>query len=119
MRKRTWISLAVVALIIAALVVVVALRKKAPPEVARLLPEADAIVYFNVKPLRTLTRFDQHLVAHDTDYQAFINATEIQFVRDLEQADRAVHRMADTKGPNGPVAYSEVFEVYFDDTAPT
>ncbi|HWF66401.1 MAG TPA: hypothetical protein VN670_03800 [Acidobacteriaceae bacterium] len=116
MRKRTWISLAVVALIIAALVVVVALRKKAPPEVARLLPEADAIVYFNVKPLRTLTRFDQHPVAHDTDYQAFINATGIEFERDLDQAAFAIHRMADPNGPNGPVAYSEVFQGHFDGT---
>ena len=113
MRKRTWISLAVVAVAIAALIVIVAVRKKAPPEVARLLPEADAIVYFNVKPLRTLTHFDQHPVAHDPGYQAFIDATGIEFERDLDQAAFAIHRMADPNGPNGPVAYSEVFQGHF------
>ncbi|MEO6924615.1 MAG: hypothetical protein ABI142_12380, partial [Bryocella sp.] len=74
MRRRTWISLAVVVAIVAALAVTVYLRKNAPPEVARLLPEADAVVYFNVKPLRALTHFDQHPVAHDASYQAFIDA---------------------------------------------
>lgn len=114
MRKRTWISLAVVIAILGALAVAVYLRKKAPPEVARLLPEADAIVYFNLKPLRQLTKFDQHPVAHAPDYQAFINATGIEFERDLDQVAFAVERMPDPNGPNGPVAYSEAFEGRFD-----
>ncbi len=114
MRRRTWVSLAVVVAVLVALAVTVYLRKNAPPEVARLLPEADAIVYFNVKPLRTLTRFDQHPVAHDAGYQAFITATGIEFERDLDQAAFALHRMADRNGPNGPVAYSEVFRGHFD-----
>ncbi len=113
MRRRTWISLAVVVAVVAALVATVYLRRNAPPEVARLLPEADAIVYFNVKPLRTLTRFDQHPVAHDAGYQAFIDATGIEFERDLDQAAFAIHRMANPNGANGPVAYSEVFRGHF------
>ncbi len=114
MRRRTWLSLAVVLAVLAALVATVYLRKNAPPEVARLLPEADAIVYFNVKPLRALSHFDQHPVAHDADYQAFIDATGIEFERDLDQAAFAIHRVADPNGPNGPVAYSEVFRGHFD-----
>lgn len=114
MRKRTWISLMVVAAAIAALIIIVAIRKKAPPEVARLLPEADAIVYFNVKPLRTLTHFDRQSITHDPGYQAFIDATGIQLERDLDQAAFAIHRMSDSSGPNGPVAYSEVFQGHFD-----
>jgi hypothetical protein len=116
MRRRTWISLAVVVAVVTALVATVFLRKKAPPEVARLLPEADAIVYFNLKPLRKLTKFDQHPVAHDPDYQAFIDATGIEFERDLDQAAFAIERMPDPNGPNGPVAYSEAFEGRFDGT---
>jgi hypothetical protein len=116
MHRRTWISLAVVLAIVAALLATVYLRKNAPPEVARLLPEADAIVYFNVKPLRTLTRFDQHPVAHDPGYQAFIDATGIEFESDLDQAAFAIHRMANPNGPNGPVAYSEVFRGHFNGT---
>lgn len=114
MRRRTWISLAVVLALVAALLTAAYLRKQAPPEVARLLPEADGIVYFNLQPLRALTRFDQHPVAHDPDYQKFIDATGIVFERDLDQAAFAIHRMADVKGPNGAVAYSEVFQGRFD-----
>jgi hypothetical protein len=114
MRRRTWISLAIALALVAALVTAVYLRKQAPPEVARLLPEADGIVYFNLQPLRTLTRFDQHPVAHDPDYQKFIDATGIVFERDLDEAAFAIHRMADPNGPNGAVAYSEVFQGRFD-----
>ncbi len=114
MRRRTWISLAVVVAVLVALAVAIFLRKKAPPEVARLLPEADAIVYFNLQPLRELTRFDRHPVAHDPAYQAFIDATGIEFERDLDQAAFAVQRLSDPNGPNGPLAYSEVFEGRFD-----
>ena len=114
MRRRTWMSLAIVLAVLAALVTAVYLRKQAPPEVASILPEADAIVYFNLKPLRTLTRLDQHPVAHDPDYQKFIDATGIVFERDLDEAAFAIHRMADPNGPNGAVAYSEVFQGRFD-----
>ena len=114
MRRRTWISLAIVLALLAALVTAVYLRKQAPPEVARLLPEADGIVYFNLKPLRKLTRFDQHPVAHDPDYQKFIDSTGVVFERDLDEAAFAIHRMADPNGPNGAVAYSEVFQGRFD-----
>lgn len=114
MRRRTWITLAVVIAVVVALLVTVDLRKHAPPEVARLLPEADAIVYFNLTPLRALTRFDRHPVAHSADYQAFIQATGIEFERDLDQAAFAIQRMEDPTGPNGPVAYSEVFSGHFD-----
>lgn len=114
MRRRTWMSLAIVVALLCALVTAVYLRKQAPPEVARLLPEADGIVYFNLQPLRTLTRFDQHPVAHDPDYQKFIDATGIVFERDLDEAAFAIHRMSDPTGPNGAVAYSEVFQGRFD-----
>ena len=113
MRRRTWISLAVALAVIAALATAVYLRKKAPPEVARLLPEADAIVYLNLKPVRALAHFDQHPVPHDPEYQSFIDATGIVFERDLDHVAFAIHRMADPSGPNGAVAYSEVFQGRF------
>ncbi|HET9087957.1 MAG TPA: hypothetical protein VFN53_10575 [Acidobacteriaceae bacterium] len=114
MRRPTWISLAVVIAVVAALLVTVDLRKHAPPEVARLLPEADAIVYFNLTPLRSLTQFNRHPVAHSAEYQAFVQATGFEFERDLDQAAFALHRMDNPTGPNGPVAYSEVFSGHFD-----
>jgi len=113
-RRRTWITAFILLAVLAALAVAIYLRSKAPPEAARLLPEADAIVYINLKPLRTLTHFDRHPVPHDADYQAFINATGIQFERDLDEVAFAIHRMPDDRGPNGPVAYSEIFIGRFD-----
>jgi hypothetical protein len=97
-----------------ALVVVLVLRKAAPPEAARLLPESDAIVYANIKPLRVATHFERTQVTRTPDYQHFIDATGIVPERDLDSVAFALHRMDDPNGPNGPVGYSEVFEGRFD-----
>jgi hypothetical protein len=97
-----------------ALVVVLVLRKAAPPEAARLLPESDAIVYANLKPLRLATHFDRTQVTRSPDYQQFIDVTGIVPERDLDSVAFALHRMDDPNGPNGPVGYSEVFEGRFD-----
>src|SRR6201985_3204142 len=114
MRRRTWISLVIALAVLGALAVAVYLRKKAPPEAARLLPESDGIVYLNLRPLRAATHFDQRPVRHDADYQSFIDATGIQFERDLDEAAFSLHRMPNAAGPNGPVAFSEVFVGHFD-----
>ena len=114
MRRRTRTTLLIAAVVIVLLAVLAYLRQKAPPEVARLLPESDGIFYVNLDPLRAATHFDQHPVAHDAAYQHFIDATGFQFERDLHQAAIALHRMADPRGPNGPVAYSEVLSGRFD-----
>ena len=84
------------------------LRFKAPPEAARLLPESDGIVYVNLRPLRALVHKNLKPVTRAPDYQAFIDATGIDWERDLEEAAVALHRMPDPNGPNGPVAYSMV-----------
>jgi hypothetical protein len=114
MRKRTRYSLLLMLALMAALIVVIVLRKAAPPEAARLLPESDAIVYANLKPLRTATHFDRTPVNRSPEYQKFIDATGIVPERDLDSVAFALHRMDDPKGPNGPVGYSEVFEGRFD-----
>jgi hypothetical protein len=114
MRRRTWISLVIALAVLGALVLALFLRAKAPPEAARLLPESDAIVYLNLKPLRAATHFDQSQVSRSADLQRFIGQTGIVPERDLDAAAFALHRMADPDGPNGPVAYSEVFVGRFD-----
>jgi hypothetical protein len=116
MRKRTRYSLLGILALITALIVAVWLRKTAPPEVARLLPESDAIIYINLRPLRIATHFDRTSVQRSPDYQSFIDATGIVPERDLDAAAFALHRMDNPDGPNGPVAYSEVFEGRFDGT---
>ena len=114
MRRRTRYSLLLMLALKVALVVVLVLRRAAPPEVARLLPESDAIVYANLKPLRVATHFDRTQVTRSPDYQHFIDATGIVPERDLDSVAFALHRMDDPNGPNGPVGYSEVFEGRFD-----
>ena len=56
-----------------------------------------ALVHKNLKP-----------ITRAPDYQGFIDATGIDWERDLEEAAIALHRMPDPRGPNGPVAYSMV-----------
>jgi hypothetical protein len=118
MRRRTRYSLIVALALFGALIVAAILRKTAPPETARLLPESDAIVYVDLKPLRAATHFDREWdrnpVSRSADYQHFIDATGILPERDLDAAAFALHRMDDPLGPNGPVAYSEVYAGRFD-----
>jgi hypothetical protein len=112
--RRTKITIAVAAFVVLLLAGAVYLRATAPPEVARLLPESDGIIYLNLRPLRAATHFDKTQVQHSAAYQKFIDATGIVFERDLNQVAFALERMPDPNGPNGPVAYSEVFEGRFD-----
>lgn len=113
-RKRIWITIAIIVVILLLFGGVLYWRATEPPEVARLLPEADGIIYLNLGPLREATHFDKSQVQHGAAYQQFIDATGIVFERDLDQVAFALQRMPNPDGPNGPVAYSEVFKGHFD-----
>ena len=108
--RRTLYSLLSASALVLALAVLVVLRFHAPPEVARLLPESDAIVYLNLKPIRTATHFDSNPVAPAPDYARFLDSTGFHWDRDLDRIAISLHRMPDPKGPNGPVAYTAVAE---------
>ena len=112
MNRRTRRTLLVVAAALLLLAVAIFLRSKAPPEAARLLPEADGIVYVNLQPVRAFMHLNGHSgikpPTHAPEYQQFIDATGIDWERDLDQAAVALHRMENPNGPNGPVAYSMV-----------
>jgi hypothetical protein len=114
MRKRTLIPLVIAILLLCTLGAFVYLRANAPPEAARLLPESDAIVFLNLKTVRSATHFDKSPIDRSPDFQHFIDATGIVPERDLDSIALALHRMPDPNGPNGPVAYSEVFVGRFD-----
>ncbi len=110
MHRRTRNTLLIVAAVLVLLALAIFLRSKAPPEAARLLPESDGIVYFDLKPIRVFLRKDQKPPQRAPEYQQFVDATGIDWERDLDQAAIALHRMPDPNGPNGPVAYSLVLE---------
>ena len=54
MPRRTKATIIIILLILLLVALAAYLRRKAPPEVARLLPESDCILYFNLRPLRDL-----------------------------------------------------------------
>src|SRR5215469_5843665 len=108
MNRRTRRTLLVVAGVLVLLAVAVFLRSKAPPEAARLLPESDGIVYVNLRPVRTFLKTNLKPPQRVPEYAQFVEATGIDWERDLDQAAIALHRMQDPNGPNGPVAYSMV-----------
>ena len=114
MPRRTKATIIIVLLVCVLVAVAAYLRRKAPPEAARLLPESDCILYFDLRPLRAYTHFDRRQVAHDPQYQAFIDATGFEFERDLEEVAFGLHRMPNPLGPNGPIAFSEVFLGHID-----
>ena len=90
--RRKLPILAGILLIAVAVAVVVFLRKHAPPEAARLLPQGDGFVYINLKHLRRAkvpARLPE--VSHDPEYEQFIQATGFQFEDDLDEVAFAVH----------------------------
>ncbi|WP_263355512.1 hypothetical protein [Acidicapsa ligni] len=110
MLKRTRRTLWIVAAVLVILAAAIYLRFKAPPEAARLLPESDGIVYVNLRPLRAVLHKSLKPVVRAPEYQSFIDATGIDWERDLEEAAVALHRMSNPNGSNGLVAYSMVLE---------
>jgi len=96
------------------LAAVVQLRRRAPPEAARLLPGADGFLYVNLKWLRTLKAIGElPPVPHDAEYEQFIQETGFQFERDLDEAAFAVHyptlSVAGRPNPETHARFSEVF----------
>jgi hypothetical protein len=108
MHRRTRRTLLIVVAVLLLLAVAVFLRSKAPPEAARLLPESDGIIYIDLKPVRAFMHKDLKPPQPVPEYQQFIDATGIDWERDIDQAAIALHRMDNPNGPNGPVAYSMV-----------
>ncbi|HEX3993375.1 MAG TPA: hypothetical protein VHX39_19550 [Acetobacteraceae bacterium] len=108
MSRRTRRTFLVVAAVLLLLAVAIFLRSKAPPEAARLLPESDGIIYVNLRPVRTFFRVKLKPPQRVPEYEEFVEATGIDWERDLDEAAIALHRMPDPNGPNGPVAYSMV-----------
>jgi hypothetical protein len=92
-RRRLFIISLCVLLFVAAVAVVVVLRKRAAPEAARLLPEADAVVYIDFATVRNLTQLDQQQLPRlAPEYEDFVKQTDFSFERDLDEAAMAVHR---------------------------
>lgn len=117
MQKRNlWLFIALF-VIIAFIGTVVVVRAKGEPEAARLLPESEAVIYVNLKPVRLATHFGEKPVSHEPEYEDFVHDTGFQIERDLDEAAVAVH--PPEVASNGNVTetqrrFSEVFVGRFD-----
>lgn len=116
-RTKIWTAL-VVAVILAAIVGTIFLRKHAAPEPARLLPDGDAILYVNLKPVRVFTNFGKEARKDgDPEYQTFVDQTGFEFERDLEEAAVSVHgELAGAMGSDNAVPttrFSWIFVGHF------
>src|SRR6266403_5015282 len=117
-RRRVWVPLTVL-IILLAIAGALYLRRQEAPEAARLLPESDAVVYFNLKPIRLATNFGEKPVSHEPEYEEFVRQTGFQFERDLDEAAIAIHPAEALLGsPSSPRErrFSEIFVGRFDST---
>jgi hypothetical protein len=123
-RRRSVRVLLILLLVVAiAAAVMVWLRRARAPESVRLLPDGDAVIYFNVSALRTLGAFSGTKVMRDPEYEDFVRATGIEFERDLDEAAFAVHAGKPSPQPGGSLQsqalpadtrFSEIFIGKFD-----
>lgn len=98
-------------LVAGALAAVLVYRRSArPPEIARLLPEGEVLVYANLKPAHLWNLTQSSPVSTDAEYQSFINQTGIQFERDLDELAMSRRDTADGKDTES----TEIFVGRFD-----
>ena len=120
-RRRVWVPLAVL-VFIAAVAAAIYLRGQAAPEAARLLPECDAVLYVDLKPLRTFS-FSNKPIIHEPEYEEFVRDTGFAFERDLDEAAIAVHAPEPAGDPQHPELkerrFSQVLVGTFDSTRVT
>src|SRR5262245_65413125 len=100
-RRRLLIAIAVVLVLAAGIGLLVWLRSRSAPEAVRLLPEGDAVIYVNLRPLRTATSLSSLPEAQRApEYEEFVRGTGFQFERDLDQAAFAVHLPGSAQNPD-------------------
>src|SRR6202162_1824060 len=120
--RRTLPIVLAVVVVAATLTVAVQLRKHAPPESARLLPGADGFVYANLGWARKANGGKLLLpVAHDPEYEQFIQETGFDFERDLDAVAFDIHYPEKWAGGGAggrapEPRFSEVFIGKFDGT---
>jgi len=118
--RRTLPVVLAVAIVAAAVIVAVQLRKAAPPEPARLLPGADGFLYADFSWVRKTGNNGKPLlpVTHDPEYERFIQETGFDYERDLDSVAFAVHYPQSwpgggTGGDAPEPRFSEVFVAHF------
>src|SRR5271157_3043518 len=113
-RRNLWIALSVL-LVLGAIALAVFLRKRAAPDAVRLLPNADAVLYVNLEPVRLLTDLGKKPPKdREPEYEEFVQQTGFEFERDLNRAALAIHYAQATGNRAGETRYSEILQGQFD-----
>jgi len=111
-RRRRILAITVtVVAVFGLLAAAVLLRVRAAPEVARLLPECNGVLYANLKPVRTFTNLGQRPASSGPEYRNFVEQTGFEVERDLDEIAFAMHAPQD---PQHETRYSEVMVGRFD-----
>ena len=113
-RRKLWIALAVI-LVLGAIVAALLLRQRAAPDAARLLPNADAILYVNLEPVRLLTDMGKKPPKNrEPEYEEFVRQSGFEFERDLNRAALAIHYGNTPGNRAAETRYSEILQGQFD-----
>ena len=114
-RRQLWIALIVVLVLAERIVVAILLRKHAPPDTVRLLPDSDAVLYVNLEPIRLLTGLGKKPVKdRDPNTSSSFSQTGFDFERDLDRAAFAIHYGSRSNGKSTETRYTEILQGHFD-----
>ena len=114
-RKNYLWVVVVLVVIVGGIVTAILLRRHAPPDAVRLLPESDGVLYINLEPVRLLTDLGKTPPKdRDPQYEDFVRQTGFEFERDLDKAAFAIHYGTAAPGKPAESRYSEIIEGRFD-----
>ena len=113
-RRNLWVAFAVL-LVVGAIAAAVWLRGRAAPDAVRLLPNAEAVLYVNLEPVRLLTDLGKNSPQHrQPEYEDFVRQTGFEFERDLNHGALAIHFEHTAGNPSSETRYSEIMQGQFD-----
>lgn len=113
-RRQLWIGLTVLVIVGGAISAAILFRKHRAPDVVRLLPDSDAVLYVNLEPIRLLTDLGKHPARNrEPEYEQFVQQTGFEFERDLDKAAFAIH-YGGAPGRAAETRYSEILQGRFD-----
>jgi hypothetical protein len=116
MRKRAILVLIAVAVFAVAIITLVLLRHSTPPATVKLLPPADAYLYFDIATVRRAAVLgDLPKVDFEADYQDFVRQTSFNLEKDLDEAAFALqHSEPSTNAQQPQWRNTGVFKATFD-----
>lgn len=88
---------------------------RAAPDAVRLLPNADAVLYVNLEPVRLLTNLGKKPPKdREPGFDEFVRQTGFEPERDLDHAALAIHYGSTPANPSKETRYSEIMQGHFD-----